>query len=101
MPVQELNALWVKAGPYGTAERSVRSQRLDGSVPARSARCLISDEAGNIYTVPVNIHRSNVMWFVPAKLEEWGVTVPANWDEFMTDDLPRPAGSWRDPDGHR
>jgi glucose/mannose transport system substrate-binding protein len=33
--------------------------------------------------VPVNIHRSNVMWYVPANLEEWGVEVPADWDAFL------------------
>ncbi len=38
---------------------------------------------GNIYSVPVNIHRSNVMWYVPANLEEWGVEVPTTWDEFL------------------
>jgi len=38
---------------------------------------------GGIYSVPVNIHRSNVMWYVPANLEEWGVEVPATWDDFL------------------
>jgi glucose/mannose transport system substrate-binding protein len=49
---------------------------------------LISDSEGNIYSVPVNIHRSNVMWYVPANLEAWGVTVPATWDEFLTTTCP-------------
>jgi glucose/mannose transport system substrate-binding protein len=48
---------------------------------------LISKD-GNIYAVPVNIHRSNVMWYVPANLEEWGVTVPADWDEFLSTTCP-------------
>ena len=48
---------------------------------------LISQD-GEIYAVPVNIHRSNVMWYVPANLEEWGVTVPADWDEFLTTTCP-------------
>ena len=39
---------------------------------------------GGIYSVPVNIHRSNVMWYVPANLEEWGVEVPTSIDEFLT-----------------
>jgi glucose/mannose transport system substrate-binding protein len=43
---------------------------------------LMSTDDG-IWSVPVNIHRSNVMWYVPAKLEEWGVTPPATWDEFL------------------
>jgi glucose/mannose transport system substrate-binding protein len=42
-----------------------------------------SSTADGIWSVPVNIHRSNVMWYVPAKLEEWGITPPASWDEFL------------------
>ena len=43
---------------------------------------LISKD-GNIYSVPVNIHRANVMWTNPALLAELGVAVPTNWDEFL------------------
>jgi len=43
---------------------------------------LISTEDGT-WSVPVNIHRSNVMWYVPAKLEEWGIEAPASWDDFL------------------
>ncbi len=39
---------------------------------------------GNIYSVPVNIHRANVMWYNPALLDEVGVEPPATWDEFFT-----------------
>lgn len=38
---------------------------------------------GGIYSVPVNIHRSNVMWYNPAKLTEWGIEAPATWDDFL------------------
>jgi len=38
---------------------------------------------GGIWSVPVNIHRSNVMWYVPANLEMWGVEVPDSWDAFL------------------
>ena len=40
--------------------------------------------ADGIWSVPVNIHRSNIMWYIPANLEEWGVEVPATWDDFLT-----------------
>ncbi len=36
-----------------------------------------------IWSVPVNIHRSNVLWFVENNLAEWGVDVPTTWDEFL------------------
>jgi len=43
---------------------------------------LISADGG-IWSVPVNIHRSNVLWYVPANLEMWGVGVPASLDDFL------------------
>lgn len=39
---------------------------------------------GKIYAVPVNIHRSNLMWFVPGKLQEWGLTPAKTWAEVLT-----------------
>jgi glucose/mannose transport system substrate-binding protein len=43
---------------------------------------LISQD-GNIYSVPVNIHRANVLWYNPAILEEAGVEVPTSLDEWF------------------
>ncbi|GJQ36743.1 MAG: carbohydrate ABC transporter substrate-binding protein [Anaerolineales bacterium] len=43
---------------------------------------LISSD-GNIYSVPVNIHRANVLWYNPALLEANGVEVPTNMDEWF------------------
>jgi glucose/mannose transport system substrate-binding protein len=40
--------------------------------------------AGNIYSVPVNIHRANMLWFSPAVLRDAGVTAaPATMDEWI------------------
>lgn len=40
---------------------------------------------GKIYAVPVNIHRSNLLWFSPKKLQEWGIAAPPKtWAEFLT-----------------
>lgn len=49
---------------------------------------LISDADGNILSVPVNIHRSNVLWYIPANLAEWGVEVPTSWDDFLNETCP-------------
>ena len=43
---------------------------------------LISD-SGNIYSVPVNIHRANVLWYNPAILEANGVAVPTTMEEWF------------------
>ena len=41
-------------------------------------------ENGNIYSVPVNIHRANVLWYSPARLEAAGVAVPTTWEELFS-----------------
>ena len=43
---------------------------------------LISQD-GDIYSVPVNIHRANVMWYNPTILADNGVDVPASLDEWF------------------
>jgi glucose/mannose transport system substrate-binding protein len=38
---------------------------------------------GKLYSVPVNIHRANVLWFNPKTLKANGITVPKSWAQFM------------------
>ena len=38
---------------------------------------------GKIYSVPVNIHRANVLWFNPKTLKANGITVPKTWAQFV------------------
>lgn len=83
----ELNSLWVKAGRMEPLNDIFEANGWLEQYP-QGLLDLISDAEGNIYSVPVNIHRSNVLWYVPSKLEEWGVTVPADWDEFVNTTCP-------------
>jgi glucose/mannose transport system substrate-binding protein len=83
----ELNSLWVKAGRVEPLNDIYEANGWMDQFP-QGLLDLISDAEGNIYSVAVNIHRSNVMWFIPANLQEWGVTVPATWDEFITTTCP-------------
>lgn len=54
-----------------------------GAVLPKTLLPLISKD-GHPYSVPVNIHRSNVMWYSPKVLKDAGVTaVPTTWDEFF------------------
>ncbi|MFI5907427.1 ABC transporter substrate-binding protein [Dactylosporangium sp. NPDC051541] len=39
---------------------------------------------GAIYCVPVNIHRSNLLWYSPKTLATLGLTPPATWADFLT-----------------
>lgn len=43
----------------------------------------LMSEGDNIYSVPVNIHRANVLWYNPTVLEEAGVEVPTSLDEWF------------------
>ncbi len=43
---------------------------------------LISQD-GNIYSVPVNIHRANVLWYNPAILADNGIEVPTTIDGWI------------------
>lgn len=40
---------------------------------------------GEIYSVPVNIHRSNVLWYNKAIFEKYNLTPPKTMDEFFKD----------------
>ncbi|MDX1992897.1 MAG: ABC transporter substrate-binding protein [bacterium] len=79
---EELNALWVAADLMTPVNDIYEENGWLEQYP-QGLLDLITDEEGNIYVVPVNIHRSNVLWYNPASLEEWGVEVPTTWDEFL------------------
>ena len=38
---------------------------------------------GEVYSIPVNIHRSNVMWYSPKLFSQFGLRVPTTWAEFL------------------
>jgi glucose/mannose transport system substrate-binding protein len=44
---------------------------------------LISKD-GNIYSVPVNIHRANVLWTNPTVLSDNNIEIPTSMDEWFT-----------------
>jgi glucose/mannose transport system substrate-binding protein len=78
---QELTGTWVVAGRMEDLSEIYASEGWNEAFPQDLIDLLTVD--GKIYSVPVNIHRSNVMWFNPAKLTEWGIEAPATWDDFL------------------
>jgi glucose/mannose transport system substrate-binding protein len=41
---------------------------------------------GHLYSVPVNIHRANVLWYNPTVLKKAGITTaPSTWAQFVAD----------------
>lgn len=84
---EELNAVWVAAGRMQPLNDLYEANNWFEDYP-QGLIDQVSDAEGNVYSVPVNIHRSNVLWYVPANLEEWGVSVPADWNEFINETCP-------------
>jgi glucose/mannose transport system substrate-binding protein len=40
---------------------------------------------GHVYSVPVNIHRANILWYNPAVLKKAGIkSAPKTWSEFIS-----------------
>jgi glucose/mannose transport system substrate-binding protein len=78
---QEIIGTYVAAGQIEPLNDLFDSEGMMAVMPETLIPLISKD--GNIYSVPVNIHRANVMWTNPALLEELGVQVPTNWDEFL------------------
>ncbi len=83
---QELIGTWVVAERMEDLTSLFEEQGWMDAFPPGLIDLISTD--GGIWSVPVNIHRSNVLWYVPANLEEWGVSVPADWDEFISTTCP-------------
>jgi glucose/mannose transport system substrate-binding protein len=79
---QELIGTWVVAKRMEDLTSLFQSEGWTTKFPPGLISLLSAK--GGIWSVPVNIHRSNLMWFVPAKLEGWGVKPPKSWDEFLS-----------------
>jgi glucose/mannose transport system substrate-binding protein len=78
---QELIGTYVKAGQL---EPLNFLYEQDGwlAVMPETLIPLISQD-GNIYSVPVNIHRANVMWYNPKILADNGIEVPTTLDAWF------------------
>ena len=78
---QELIGTWVAAQRMDDLSSLFQQQGWNDVFP-QTLLDLISTQSG-IWSVPVDVHRSNVLWFVPANLKKWGVSAPTSWDEFL------------------
>jgi glucose/mannose transport system substrate-binding protein len=79
---QEIIGTYVAAGQVDPLGDFFSAQGFTDVLP-ETLLPLISED-GQPYSVPVNIHRSNVMWYNPSVLEQSGVTaVPTTYEEFF------------------
>lgn len=78
---QELIGTWVKADRMEDLTFLFEEEGWMKVFPEGLIKQIGTDTG--IWSVPVNIHRSNVMWYIPANLEKWGVAVPTTWEAFF------------------
>ncbi|MRX72818.1 extracellular solute-binding protein [Bacillus lacus] len=77
----ELNDGWVAAGKMETLNDLYESEGWNDKFPESLIEMVSKD--GNIYSVPVNIHRGNVLWYNKKVLDENGLQAPKTFDEFF------------------
>ncbi|WP_407572831.1 ABC transporter substrate-binding protein [Deinococcus altitudinis] len=78
---QELTGTWVVSNRMEDLSSLYKSEGWNTKFP-KAVIDLLSHKGG-IYSVPVDVHRSNVMWYVPATLKKYGVTAPTSWGEML------------------
>jgi len=75
---------YVKGSSAASDVYKRQAEGWDKIFPADLIKTLTVD--GKIYSVPVNIHRANVLWWNPATATKAGITAaPATLDEFFAD----------------
>lgn len=79
---RELIGTWVTANRMQDLTPMFEEEGWMEGVFPQELMDLISTENG-IWSVPLTIHRSNVLWYNSSSLDEWGVSVPRDWDEFL------------------
>ncbi|SDK02988.1 glucose/mannose transport system substrate-binding protein [Sediminibacillus albus] len=77
----ELNEGWVAADKMEPLNDFYEEQGWMDKFPQDLIDLVSKD--GNIYSVPVNVHRGNVVFYNKQVFEENGVEVPTSYDEFI------------------
>lgn len=73
---------YIKAGQIEPVDFIFKQYKLNGVMPQQLIDQITYK--GHVYSVPVNIHRANVLWYNPATLKKAGITkVPATWSAFI------------------
>lgn len=78
---QELIGTWVIARRMEDLSFLFDEEGWHDAFPETLIR--LSGTEDGVWSVPVNLHRSNVMWFIPDRLNTLGVAAPSTWAEFL------------------
>jgi glucose/mannose transport system substrate-binding protein len=79
---QELMSTYVASGQIEPLNDLYEEEGWLDVMPEMLIRLISQD--GNIYSVPVNIHRVNILWYNPGILKANGLTVPTTIEEWIT-----------------
>lgn len=77
----ELNESWVAAGKMEPLNDLYEKEGWKDKFPKELIELVSKD--GKIYSVPVNIHRGNVLWYNKKVFEQNGLQPPKTFEEFF------------------
>ncbi|MGC4378444.1 ABC transporter substrate-binding protein [Fictibacillus sp. Mic-4] len=77
----ELNDGWVAAGKMKPLNELYKEEGWNDKFPKELIDLVSKD--GNIYSVPVNIHRGNVLWYNKRIFKDNGLKAPKTFAEFF------------------
>ena len=73
---------YIKAGQVETLDKIYKQYSFDKIMPKQLIDQIKYN--GHLYSVPVNIHRANVLWFNPKVLKQAGIPkAPTTWSGFI------------------
>jgi glucose/mannose transport system substrate-binding protein len=79
----ELNTGWVAAGKMEPLNDLYQAEGWMDKFPKDLIDMVSKD--GKIYSVPVDIHRGNVLWYNKSIFDKYGLKPPTTFDEFFAD----------------
>ncbi|HEV8251160.1 MAG TPA: ABC transporter substrate-binding protein [Gaiellaceae bacterium] len=73
---------YIKAGQVLPIDFIYRQYHFDKIMPSQLINQIKYN--GHLYSVPVNIHRANILWYNPKVLKRAGIAkVPLSWNQFI------------------
>src|SRR6266508_6600015 len=75
---------YIKAGQVESLDFIYKKYGFNKIMPAQLIKQITYK--GHLYSVPVNIHRANILWYNPATLRKAEISgAPKSWSEFISD----------------
>jgi len=79
---QELISTWVKAGKMEPITSVWKSEGWDSTIP-KDLKDIVSS-SGDVWSVPVNVHRGNALWYNKKILDDNNITPPTDMEAFLS-----------------